>query len=227
MTHSLHRSGSIESQKNDFVWFMYQTKGVNDKNIKPKALIFIEAAQHQGSENWGDVKTGPITQLPPEEIKEKLTDKSRIRGVFTKREQVIGFLKEIKAADTGESCIITGVLSEVIPCCKAAGVKPHSINFSLGVWGNKGILPDEDTLSITTMCGHHMIPPKFVQYIVDQVDKGKLSPEEGSRRLSTFCYCGIFNPVRCTDIINNICSKKHSIPQKSSEERSYKEEGKR
>jgi hypothetical protein len=26
---------------------MYQTKGVNDKNIKPKALIYIEAAEHQ------------------------------------------------------------------------------------------------------------------------------------------------------------------------------------
>ena len=59
MTHSLHRSGDIESQKKDFVWFMYQTKGVNDKNIKPKALEFIAAAEAVGAENWGDVKTGP------------------------------------------------------------------------------------------------------------------------------------------------------------------------
>ena len=45
MTHSLHRSGDIESQKHDFVWFMYQTKGVNDVGIKPKALEFIAAAE--------------------------------------------------------------------------------------------------------------------------------------------------------------------------------------
>ena len=38
MTHSLHRSGDIESQKKDYVWFMYQTKGINDVDIKPKAL---------------------------------------------------------------------------------------------------------------------------------------------------------------------------------------------
>lgn len=210
MSHSLHRSGSIESQKHDFVWFMYQTKGVNDKHIKPKAMIYIEAAEHQGSENWGDVKTGPITRFDAAEIKEKISDKSRIRGVFTKRDQVIGFLKEVKAADVGQSCIITGLLSEVIPCCHEAGVTPHSANFSLGVWGNKGILPDEDTLSITTMCGHHMIPPKFVQYVVDQVDKGRMSPEEGAIKLSDFCYCGIFNQVRCSEIIQDICKKKHS-----------------
>lgn len=207
MSHSLHRSGSIESQKHDFVWFMYQTKGVNDKNIKPKALAYIEAAERQGSENWGDVKTGPITRFNSTEIKNNLSDKSRIRGVFTSREQVIGFLKEIKEKDLGMSCVITGLISEVIPCCREAGVTPHSANFSLGVWGNTGILPDADTLSITTMCGHHMIPPKFVQYIVDQVEKGRMTAEEGAIKLSDFCYCGIFNQVRCAGLIKDICEK--------------------
>ncbi len=207
MSHSLHRSGSIESQKKDFVWFMYQTKGVNDKNVAPKMLKYIEAAERQHSENWGDVKTGPITRFSSEEIKEKLSDKSRIRGVFTSREQVIGFLKEIKEDDLDQSCIITGLISEVIPCCHEAGVTPHSVNFSLGVWGNKSILPDDDTLSITTMCGHHMIPPKFVEYIIAQVRSGKMTPKEGGDRLSSFCYCGIFNQVRAADLIEEIASK--------------------
>lgn len=207
MSHSLHRSGSIESQKKDFVWFMYQTKGVNDKNVKPKMLAYIEAAERQHSENWGDVKTGPITRFNSQVIKDNLSDKSRIRGVFTSREQVIGFLKEVKADNLDQSCVITGVLSEVIPCCKEAGVTPHSINFSLGVWGNKGILPDEDILAITTMCGHHMIPPKFVKYIIDQVDKGRMTEQEGANRLSNFCYCGIFNQVRCADLIKEKIEK--------------------
>jgi len=201
MTHSLHRSGDIESQKKDFNWFMYQTKGVNDKNIKPKALEFIAAAEAVGSENWGDVKTGPITQLPSEEIRAKITDKSRIRGVFTKREQVVAFLKRIKEKDLGMSVVITGVLSEVLPACREAAVTPHSVNYSLGVWGRKDLLPDDVTLSITTMCGHHMIPPRFVKYVMRQVEKGKLTPEAGSVKLANFCYCGIFNQVRCADII--------------------------
>lgn len=64
MTHSLHRSGDIESQKSDYVWFMYQTKGVNDVNIKPKALEFIAVAEAVGSENWGDVKLDRNYAIP-------------------------------------------------------------------------------------------------------------------------------------------------------------------
>ncbi|MGI6224852.1 MAG: hypothetical protein ACOYJ1_01220 [Peptococcales bacterium] len=201
MTHSLHRSGPIESQKKDFNWFMYQTKGVNDVNIKPKALEFIAAAEAVGSENWGDVKTGPKTQYSVEEIQEKITDKSRIRGVFTKREQVVEFLKRIKEKDLGQSVVITGVLEEVLPACEEAGVTPHSINYSLGVWGKKDNLPDDTTLSITTMCGHHMIPPKFVEHMMDQVKKGRITAEQAAIKLANFCYCGIFNQVRCADII--------------------------
>ncbi len=203
MTHSLHRSGDIESQKTDYVWFMYQTKGVNDVNIKPKALEFIAVAEAVGSENWGDVKTGPKLRYPIEEIKDNLSDKSRIRGIFTKKEQVVEFLRQIKEKDLGMSVIITGVLSEVIPACKEAGVTPHSINYSLGVWGKKDNLPGETTLAITTMCGHHMIPPKFVDHVMRQVKKDKLTPEEGAKKLAEFCYCGIFNHIRCADIIKN------------------------
>ena len=208
MTHSLHRSGDIESQKTDYVWFMYQTKGVNDVNIKPKALEFIAVAEAVGSENWGDVKTGPKLRYPIEEIKDNLSDKSRIRGIFTKKEQVVEFLRQIKEKDLGMSVIITGVLSEVIPACKEAGVTPHSINYSLGVWGKKDDLPGETTLAITTMCGHHMIPPKFVDHVMRQVKKDKLTPEEGAKKLAEFCYCGIFNHIRCADIIKN--ETKHS-----------------
>lgn len=207
MTHSLHRSGDIESQKKDFVWFMYQTKGVNDVNIKPKALEFIAVAEAVGSENWGDVKTGPSVFHSVEEIKNNLSDKSRIRGVFTRKEQVVEFLKRIKAKELGMSVIISGVLSEVIPACEEAGVTPHSINYSLGVWGKKENLPDDQTLSITTMCGHHMIPPKFVEYVVRRVRKEKMTPEEGALKLATFCYCGIFNHIRCADIIKDQIGK--------------------
>jgi hypothetical protein len=187
---------------------MYQTKGVNDFNIKPKALEFIAVAEAVGSENWGDVKSGPKTQYSIEEIKERITDKSRIRGVFTKREQVVEFLKRIMEKDLGLSVVITGVLSEVLPACEEAGVTPHSINYSLGVWGRKDKLPDETTLSITTMCGHHMIPPKYVQHMIEQVKKGRLTADEAAIKLANFCYCGIFNQVRCANIITETITNK-------------------
>ncbi len=138
-------------------------KGKNDKNIKPKALEFIAAAEAAGSENWGDVKTGPKLRYSIQEIKDGITDKSRLRGIFTKREQVVDFLERIKEKDVGMSVVISGVLSEVIPACKDAGVKPHSVNYSLGIWGKKENLPDERTWSVTPLCRHHRIPPKFVE----------------------------------------------------------------
>ena len=84
-------------------------------------------------------------------------------------------------------------------------------SFGSGVWGKKDNLPDDTTLSITTMCGHHMIPPKFVKYIMRRVEKGKMTPEDGAVELAKYCYCGIFNPVRCAEIIReNVKSKEQS-----------------
>ncbi len=183
------------------MWFMYQAKGVNDKDIAPKAMEFIAAAEAVGSENWGDVKSGSILEYPAEEIKAKVTDRSRLRGVFTSREQVVKFLKIMKEKDTGLSIVISGLLEEVLPACKEAGVTPHTINFSLGVWGKKELLPSEETLAVTTMCGHHQIAPQFVEKQVEAVRKGRKTPEQAARELALFCPCGIFNQVRAAKLL--------------------------
>ena len=201
MTHSLHRSGKPESLRGDYVWFMYQSKGINDKNIAPKAMEFIAAAEVVGSENWGDVKSGSILELPVEEIKARVTDRSRLRGVFTTRKQVVDFLKIIKEKDLGLSVVISGLLEEVLPACREAGVTPHTVNYSLGVWGKKELLPGEDVLAVTTMCGHHQIAPKLVEKKVEEVRKGRKSPEEAARELALFCPCGIFNQVRAARLL--------------------------
>jgi hypothetical protein len=201
MTHSLHRSGPIESQRGDYVWFMYQAKGVNDKDIAPKAMEFIAAAEIVGSENWGDVKSGSVLEIPVEEIKAKVTDRSRLRGVFTTRQQVVDFLEIIKEKDLGLSVIIAGLLEEVIPACKEAGVTPHTINYSLGVWGKKELLPSEEVLAVTTMCGHHQIAPQLVEKKVQEVRRGRKTPEEAARELALYCPCGIFNQVRAADLL--------------------------
>src|SRR4030043_1554879 len=185
MTHSLHRSGSIESLRGDYVWLMYQAKGINDKNIKGKAKKFIAVAEVVGSENWGDVKSGPKVCLPVEEIKNNIGDKSRLRGVFTRKEQVVQFLRRIKEKDLGISVIISGLLKETLEACEEAGVTPHTINFSLGVWGKKELLPSEEVLGVTTMCGHHMVSANLVKEMMEEVKKGRLSPEEAGLKLAT------------------------------------------
>ncbi|MDK2877691.1 MAG: hypothetical protein PWR06_407 [Thermoanaerobacteraceae bacterium] len=207
MTHSLHRSGTLESLKGDYVWFMYQAKGINDTNIKEKAEEFIAAAELVGSENWGDVKTGPIVSYPKEYIKQNIGNKSRLRGVFTSRKQVTEFLSIIKQKNLGTSVVISGLLNEVLSACKEAGVTPHTINYSLGIWGKKELLPDDDILSITTMCGHHMISPNLVKKLVQDVKKGRITPEKAAWKLATFCPCGIFNQVRAEKLIDELKNK--------------------
>lgn len=201
MTHSLHRSGTIESLRGDYVWLMYQAKGINDKDIAAKAQEFIAVAEAVGSENWGDVKSGPKVVYPVEEIKRRVTDQSRLRGVFTRRQQVVDFLKALKEKNLGLSVIISGLLDEVLPACREAGVTPHTINYAAGVWGKKELLPSEEILAITTMCGHHMISPKLVEKLREEVRQGRCTPEEAAHELATFCPCGIFNQVRAAKLL--------------------------
>jgi hypothetical protein len=199
MTHSLHRCGRL--QEKDFVWLLYHVKGVNDQNFVERLRKAIGIIEEVGSVNWGDVKSGPIVSVPLAEIKEKLTEKSRIRGVFTSRDQVVKFLKKMKDADLGFCVIISGVLDQVFSACQEAGVKPHTMNYSLGVFGNKKLLPDEDTLAITTMCGHHMVPDEFVAEGRKRVKEGKLSPEKASQEFAELCPCGIFNQERARELL--------------------------
>lgn len=201
MTHTLHRSGTIESLRGDYVWLMYQAKGINDQNIKPKAEEFIAAAEAVGCENWGDVKSGSILELGAQTVKERISDKSRLRGVFTSRQQVVAFLRDMKERQVGLSVVISGLLDEVLPACAQAGVTPHTINYSFGVWGKKDMLPSEETLAVTTMCGHHQISPKLVEFYQARVRAGKIKPERAALKLAAFCPCGIFNHIRAAQVL--------------------------
>ncbi len=205
MTHTLHRQGPLLDE--DFVWLMYQAKGINDKDIKSKALAFVDAAEACHSENWGDVKSGNILEMSPEEIRRNISDKSRLRGVFTTKEQVVKFLEIIKEKDLGISVVISGLLDEVLPACKEAGVTPHTVNFSLGVWGKKSLLPSEEVLAITTMCGHHMVSAGLVQKLASDVKKGRTTAEKAAKRLAQVCPCGIFNHVRAQKLLERMAGQ--------------------
>jgi hypothetical protein len=94
-------------------------------------------------------------------------------------------------------------LPEIAKICEEVGIVPRAVNFSLGVWGKKEKLVDNKTLAITTMCGHHMVPSAYVQLIQQEVEEEKISPEEAAKKLASFCYCGVFNPVRCSKILSD------------------------
>ncbi|NIS70412.1 MAG: hypothetical protein GTO12_16145 [Proteobacteria bacterium] len=206
MTHSLHRSG--KAQETDFVWLLYHVKGINDENLLDRLRRAIELAEEAGTVNWGDVKTGPVVSVSSEEIKSRLTPASRIRGVFTSRQQVVHYLKSMKAADLGLCLVISGVLDQVFAACQDAGLKPHTNNYSLGIFGKRWLLAREDARAITTMCGHHMVPDEIVVHMQERVSSGKISPEKASLELAALCPCGIFNQKRAEWLLEE--NKEHA-----------------
>lgn len=216
MTHSLHRCGKL--QEMDYVWLLYHVKGVNDQNLAERLGRAIEIAEEAGTVNWGDVKSGPIVSIPPEDVKVKLTEKSRIRGVFTSQQQVTQFLREMKQADLGLCVIVAGLLDRLFQSCRQVGVKPHTVNYSIGVFGKKELLADSETLAITTMCGHHMIPDGFVRGMREKVRKGKISAEKAALKLATLCPCGIFNQERAAQLFRMETRGTQPEPQTCKEE---------
>jgi len=208
MTHTLHRSGTPESLLNDFPWLMYWSRGINDVNVREKNLKFIEAAEAVRCENWGEQKIGNTLDCSSEQIKQKLTETSRVRGVFTSRQQVIDFLRFIKKEDMGMCVTITGVLSEVLRACCEADLNPHTINFSLGVWGKKSLLPPEEVLDITTMCGHHMISAALVDKLIEDIGRGKTTPGGAAKRCARLCPCGIFNYLRAAVLFEGAAQRR-------------------
>ena len=199
MTHSLHRCGRFQEQDN--VWLLYHVKGINDDNLTERMRQALTIAEDAGSINWGDVKSGPIVILSAQEVKAKLTEKSRLRGVFTSEAQITQFLTHMKTADLGLCVIITGPLRNVYDACRTAGVTPHTINYSIGVFGKKDAIADEETLAITTMCGHHMIPDRHVEWVRSKVRRGKTRAPKAALKLAKMCPCGIFNQERAEALL--------------------------
>jgi hypothetical protein len=210
MTHTLHREGNVRSLKDDYIWLVTATRGVNDDNLLEKKLKFLDIVDKVGSVNYGCETLGNLSSLSRSEFRERLKEKEgkpviqRIRGVFVSREQVKEFLQEMKAADLGLSIVVTGLHDEIFAICREIGLVPHSIHISLGVWGNTRRLPTDKILEFTTMCGHSLISSRIVELTIEKLKQGAASDEQlakATRDLTRICRCAIFNPVRCKRIL--------------------------
>ena len=90
---------------------------------------------------------------------------------------------------------------------QASGNRPHTASYSLGVFGLKEKLPPEQTLQITTMCGHSLVPGGLVRKLAEDVRKGKTTPEKAAEKLAKNCLCGVFNPKRAARLLRMIANE--------------------
>ena len=194
MTHSLHRRGTINDLKQDYVIIAMLATGVNDKTIYPDAK---ERQLRVG----GIMKNNNPTNLLNEAGWRLSTV---VQGCYSDINDIRNVLKTLKEEDLGISVVVSGLISEIRELCQEIGLNMHTINLSLGEFGNKSKLPSDKTLEITTMCGHHCVSSQSVMHYAKLVKEGKISLEKAAEKLTAPCVCGIFNTKRASRILENL-----------------------
>lgn len=207
MTHSLHRRGNIENLREDYVLLAVPTRGENSQvpeEIQENLRLVWEVLSHyeHGLTNFGDGHG-----RKPMEVLTGNKCSTIAHAVFKDRETLKSCLKDLRDGDFGISVVISGLYDEVEEICLELGLSPHTVAHSLGIHGKMEMLPEEDVLEITTMCGHSLVSPNLVIHLVGQISKGKITHEKAAQELSKMCDCGIFNPYRAEKVLRKLTSK--------------------
>jgi len=205
MTHTLHRRTDMITDREDFAMLSMAAQGFNDKGAGEKLKKIYRMVADSNPDNLGDDTFGcRYSGQTDEEILDHMGDKSYVCAAFSDRSRLREALKKIKEADLGISVVVSGNYKVVFEILKEVGIQPHTVNMSLGFFGEKDLVAREEVLAIASMCGHGMIPPRRIENILERVKAGKLTPEEGSKRVASTCTCGIFNPILAEEMIQKI-----------------------
>jgi hypothetical protein len=207
MSHALHRHGTTEQLQNDYTFYARASRYVNREGCGPKLRKILSIVlEEKRLVNFGSSHAGKSYQagLDPGEYAATLDKAYGVAGCFSDRETVRSVLRKLKEADTGISIVISGLIDEIVQIAKEIDLKPHTAFLSLGVHGKKALLPEDQILQITTMCGHGMVSAKLADTVIKRVNAGKMTPEKGAHLLAQPCPCGIFNTDRCSAILKEL-----------------------
>ena len=197
MTHSLHRRGKKADLREDYVILAMLAKDFNEK--------FFDSRQRL-------IRVGEILNeyRPINIMKKELWKVSPVvTATYSDIKTVKRLIKTLKQEDLGISIVVSGLLDEIQKMASKIKINLHTVHFSLGVFGKKELLPHDEILEITTMCGHHCISPQSVEYYVKLIRNRKISVQKAAKKLKKPCVCGIFNTSRAVHILNRII-KEHS-----------------
>jgi hypothetical protein len=217
MTNTLHRYGDAHSLRNDFIVFAIPCRGYNDKDCVPKLREFLRMAAKYNPINIGDGSRGgmyrPSKKLNPlahwfrknqpdiQEVVEQVSNPTTVAAVFDNKEAVEKFLEDVRQADLGLSINISASIENAQKCCHDINLPRHSVEYSLGFMGKTDRLADRHVLELSTMCGHGMISFSFARKMIDWVKEGRRTPDQACSYMSRFCSCGIYNPTRAKQIL--------------------------
>ena len=195
MTHTLHRRIEDYVDDKDFVILSMACQKYNDQGAGEKLKKIYTAVSEAEPDNLADDNIGGrFTGLTDQQIIDHMGDKAYIGAAFSDRDRLKKALKKIKQLDLGMSVVVSGNYEKVFEVLKEIGIKPHTVNMSLGVFGKQSKLPKDKLIPICTMCGHGMVTQQRVESVMSEVQSGRFSPNKGGEELASNCTCGIFNP---------------------------------
>ena len=206
MTHSLHREGSLDSLERDYALFIYPARGFNYAGSGPKVRHLMELLFLAGPSNTivTTLRRNSYSGVRPEEVLNSIKDGARVYATFNTRDKVKKLLAAMKKADEGISIVVSGLIDRVREIAAETGLDPHMVNLSLGVHGSTDRLPPPEMRQFTTMCGHGLISPNLVRDVIRKVNKREVTAWEGSLILAKPCACGIYNPHRSEELLNEM-----------------------
>jgi len=141
MTNTLHRQGTIESLKSDYLIFIHTAKGINREGAAPKIREFMKICLKYHPVNMGDIKQGSMHQddIAIDALIANIGDGTVAAAAFTDIDTLRKVVEELIEADLGICINITGLLDEVR--VYERGLSPAEVSWQAG-----RILPFDEAL---------------------------------------------------------------------------------
>ena len=147
MSHTLHRIKSETGKYDDYVILIMPARGINNQNSVEVFRKYLDLLYPFHPVNMGGMKMGTLVTNTFEEIKANISpDAPMMHAVFRDRDTLIEAMKAIRDADYGYSVVVSGLVDDVDCCAKKAGIQRHSVDITLGTWGDTSKLPPEEIL---------------------------------------------------------------------------------
>ncbi|HEX2987427.1 MAG TPA: hypothetical protein VHS06_04570 [Chloroflexota bacterium] len=215
MTHTLHRQGPVETLEKDYCVLALVARQFDLANDERKASAvkrlqgICETMAKYGPANLGSlyVKNGTYSHdMSAEEIRAGLKPNGFVLCVYSDQNKFRDCLAELKEKDYGISITVSGLIGRVFGTCEEVGLMPHTISYSLGVWGKKSLLPKMELLEISSMCGHAMTSPNLVNNAIQDIKAGRTTAQAAAKAIARPCACGCFNTDRAADLLQKAAS---------------------
>ena len=206
MTNTLHRQGTEEELKRDYVIFASLARGITREGSAPKVQEFLRICLKHNPVNIGSSRQGSILQddVDIHDLIANMEDGATSAAVFTDLETLQKVIAELIEADLGISINVSGLLDGVQQCCHSSGTERHSVEQSLGFWGSRDRLPERDVLTLNTLCGHGLVSFNLIRKMREYVRLRRLTPKEAAKIMGKCCECAVFNTSRAENLLEKM-----------------------